>query len=98
MIKVITKEIAIHNLYALKLRTRALSDRDALDLAINALEQQPCEDAISREDAINVAIDAVDEWDGGCNTSRATIICKAIKKLPSVTPSYNSVKTELKPS
>ena len=34
-----TKEIAIHNLYALKLRSKSLSDRDALDMAIKALEQ-----------------------------------------------------------
>ena len=60
-------------------------DVEALDLAIQALESQPC-DAISREDAINTAIDAVDEWDGGCNTNRATMICKAIKKIPSVQP------------
>jgi hypothetical protein len=39
MIKVMTKEIAIHNLYALKLRSKALSDRDALEFAIKALEQ-----------------------------------------------------------
>jgi hypothetical protein len=38
MIKVMTKEIAIHNLYALKQRIRALSDNEALDLAIKALE------------------------------------------------------------
>jgi hypothetical protein len=37
MIKVMTKEIAIHNLFALKLRSRVTSDREALDLAIKAL-------------------------------------------------------------
>ena len=35
-----TEEIAIHNLYALKQRTRALSDQKALDMAIKALESQ----------------------------------------------------------
>ena len=40
MIKVMTKEMAIHNLYALKQRTRALSDHEALDMAIKALEQR----------------------------------------------------------
>ena len=39
MIKVMTKEIAIHNLFALKLRSRVTSDREALDMAIKALEQ-----------------------------------------------------------
>jgi hypothetical protein len=63
MIKVITKEIAIHNLYALKLRTRALSDRDALDLAINALEQQPCEDCKVKKEAYIQGYDyGVKDW------------------------------------
>lgn len=39
MIKVMTKEMAIHNLYALKQRTRALSNHEALDMAIKALDQ-----------------------------------------------------------
>ena len=56
-------------------------------MADNFEAQQTDEDCISREDAINTAIEAVDEWDGGCNTNRATMICKAIKNLPSVTPS-----------
>lgn len=34
-----TEEMAIHNLYALKQRTRALSDHEALDMAIQALEK-----------------------------------------------------------
>ena len=51
-----------------------------------------CEDCISREDAIDTAIEAVDEWDGGCNTNRATMIYKAIKNLPSVTPSRSRGK------
>lgn len=40
-----TKEIAIHNLFALKLRSRVTSDREALDMGIKALEQTrwiPC--------------------------------------------------------
>ena len=53
---------------------------------IDTLEQQPCEDAISREDAIKTAIEAADDWDGGYNLTRADIIEKAIKSLPSVQP------------
>lgn len=34
-----TDEEAIHNLYALKLRTKILSDKKALEMAIKALEQ-----------------------------------------------------------
>lgn len=52
-----------------------------------SLEQQPSEDVISREDAINAAIDAVDD----CNISRATMIRNAIKKLPSVTPKQSFI-------
>jgi len=35
-----TDKIAIHNLYALKIRSRAESDRDALDMAIKVLEDK----------------------------------------------------------
>lgn len=49
------------------------------------LEQQPCEDAISREKAIKQC--------GFGMTS--LLIADCLKRLPSVTPSYNSVKTEL---
>lgn len=39
-------------------------------------------DYISREDAINAAIDAADDWDGGYIRSRAEMIEKKIKALP----------------
>lgn len=79
-------------------RGLALTVKESWDLYkyIEALEQTELNpsyngvkselDYVSREDAINVAIDAVDEWDGGCNTSRATMISNAIKMLPPVTP------------
>ena len=59
---------------------------EALEMAIKALEQEPCEDAISRQAAINAAIEAADEWDGGGNRNREEIIAKALEQLPSVTP------------
>jgi len=46
------KEIAIHNLYALKQRTRALSNHEALDMAIKALEQTrwiPCKERLPED-------------------------------------------------
>ena len=43
-------------------------------------------DLISREDAINVAIDTTDDWDGGHNIERANMIVKAFKNIPSVKP------------
>lgn len=35
-----TNEVAIHNLFVLKLRSKLLSDKEAIALAIKALEQQ----------------------------------------------------------
>lgn len=84
------KEIAIHNLYALKQRTRALSNHEALDMAIKALEQQPCVDCISRKD-VNVLIDELARAisDERCFMSRGRStanIMQDILDLPSVTP------------
>lgn len=42
------------------------------------------DDLISRQAAIDAAIEAADEWDGGCNRSRAEIIAKALEQLPPV--------------
>ena len=51
-------------------------DSRAIKEAIKALEQQPCEDAISRADAVKVA-------SGYCHPSN---IAKELAKLPPVTP------------
>ena len=61
------------------------SHREAFDMAITELEQEPCTDAISRQAAINVAVDAVDDWDGGCNKTREEYIRKALETIPPVT-------------
>ena len=75
-----TKEEALKQLGELKF---ALSGTDeqfldvvALEMAIKALEQQPCTDAISRAEAIKVA-------SGFCHWSN---IPKELEKLPSVNP------------
>lgn len=87
-------------LYADKLRNKALSDYERLDHAINELERQICDtprnnleitsqDCIIREEAIRIAEQGQIqgyEWQ-----------FKELCNLPSVTPSYNSIKTELKP-
>lgn len=72
---------------------------DALKMAIKALEQQPSEDTVSRTEAIdkltkfyNMVLD-----DNGTKLNIRDIV-GTLERLPSVTPSYNSVKTELKPS
>ena len=43
------------------------------------------DDCVSRQAAINVAVDAVDDWDGGCNKTREEYIRKALETLPPVT-------------
>ena len=43
-------------------------------------------DLISRQQAIDAAIEAADDWDGGCNIGRQKRIEKYIKQLPSVEP------------
>ena len=42
------------------------------------------DDLISRAAAIECAIDAVDDWDGGWNPNRETVIRKYFEKLPAV--------------
>lgn len=43
-------------------------------------------DAISRQAAIDAAIEAVDSWDGGCNIGRQKRIENYINSLPSAQP------------
>ena len=43
-------------------------------------------DLISRQAAIDAAIDAADDWDGGYSLSRADMIERAINNLPSAQP------------
>jgi hypothetical protein len=95
MIKVMTKEIAIHNLFVLKLRTRVLSDRDALGMAIKALEQQPREDCISRQAVLDI-INFEDKWlyDAKSHNADTKIAFSGlesrVKALPSVTPTSDA--------
>jgi hypothetical protein len=74
-----------------------VSDKDKLLLEVNkaicnnlkALEQQSCEDCISREGTIK-SIENMERFQQDTDD-----ICEMIQNLPSVTPSYNSIKTEL---
>ena len=59
---------------------------EAIDLAIKALKAQERTDLISRQDAINTAIEAADEWDGGFSRSRDEIITMKLQTLPSAQP------------
>jgi hypothetical protein len=72
-------------------------DVEALDLAIKALEQEPCEDVISRDELLK----AIDTWDKfGCDADTKLVpyqdhyisyihyddVIKCIKGMPSITP------------
>jgi hypothetical protein len=98
MIKVMTKEIAIHNLYALKQRIRALSDNEALDMAIKALEQELSEDCISRQAVLDI-INFENEWlfDAKSHNADTKIAFSGlesrVKALPSVTPIISQKET-----
>ena len=43
-------------------------------------------DLIEKQDAIDAAIEAADEWDGGYSLTRAKMIENKLKDLPSVQP------------
>ena len=45
-------------------------------------------DCISRQEAIDAALSAADDWDGGCNKSRDKYITNALLDLPSVHPKF----------
>lgn len=60
------------------------------DYIINYIKQlpssqpEPCKDVISRQAAIDTAIEAADKWDGGFSVDRSRIITEALNELPSV--------------
>lgn len=59
---------------------------EAIKVIIEALEQEPCEDCVSRQAVIDAAIDGADKWDGGFNREREKCIREEIDKLPPVSP------------
>ena len=60
---------------------RAIHISEALDMAIKALEQEPCEDCISRQ----AAVDCFKKWQPYMAT-RLLDFEKELSELPSVTP------------
>lgn len=64
-----------------------------LDMAIKALEQQLCEDCISREEAVEV-IAGTDETNGNEPVFSGKQIIKMLKDLPSVTPKTKTGRWE----
>lgn len=85
-----TREEAINMLTLFKENPTLVNDIDtveeatwleeALDMAIKTIEQQPCEDCISREEALEEACEFVEIGYNGKG------IFRRLKELPSVTP------------
>lgn len=72
---------------------------EALDMAIQTLDQKPCEDAISRQAAIDAMIkieqDDIDQY--GCKIPEGfdcSPAIKALEKLPSVKPQYTDAEIQ----
>ena len=61
----------------------------ALDVTVEALEQEPCEDCVSRK-AVLEYIEGSDAELG--HSSENEIVCQDIKELPSVTPARKKGK------
>lgn len=97
-IDLINRQAAIDTAEAMHDRCDTLSVDDYRDMMVEALTVLPsadlqptCKiasnDCISREAAIDAAIEAVDEWDDGCNLTRADMIADAINNtVPSAQP------------
>lgn len=80
-----TREEAVEELYRIveNQYRSAEKDKEALDMAIQALEKEPCEDCISRQDVLAIAGDSCLDLDSYDDTRE---FCDEIKELPSVTP------------
>ena len=79
----LSNEEAIKAIYEIKRKTDMFDDLYlALDMAIKALEQQPCEDCISREALIEKAT----SWDKHFADSERCVSLTEIQNAPSVTP------------
>lgn len=57
---------------------------EALDMAMQVLEQQPCDDAVSRQ----ALIDKATSWDTHFTDSEKAVSLTDIMSLPSVTPKH----------
>lgn len=81
-----TREEAIDRLKEAKVGHKEFLSVETLNMAIQALEQEPCGDAISRQATLEMAYD-MSEIDGEHFTERCMVVdIKDIQKLPPVTP------------
>ena len=86
-----TTEKAINILYGMKAANLNLDDAytkdkyEALEMAIKALEQEPCEDTINKQAAIDALSHMCSEDENGITVSRANVN-SMLKAMPPVTP------------
>jgi hypothetical protein len=59
-----------------------LKEKEFYDMAIKALEQEPCEDCVSRQ----AVLARINDWWGIASTSGEPTLCDCIRELPPVTP------------
>ena len=76
----------IHKLY----ESRAVKISEALDMAIKALEQEPCEDAVSRAFMYELGATCIAKPDGNGNL----IALGRIDMLPPAQPQYEELTPE----
>lgn len=76
-----------------KLNPCVTEDREACDMAIKALEQESCKDAVSRQAVLNT-LDFTDKFLDETRTveSYKTLLEECYKNLPSVTPTRKKGK------
>lgn len=86
-----TREEAIERIKGIKSLVEKYDDVVALRMAVEALEQEPCEDAISRKAALDMATTIqTDDYSG--NEIMEVVDIDEIKALPSVTPTRKKGK------
>jgi hypothetical protein len=79
-----TRDEAIHKLKYLFFNAKALPNTDeALSMAIEALEKEPCDDAISRQAVLEITAET-----GALETQAR------VKALPPVTPQQKETKND----
>lgn len=79
-------------------QTTQAQHEEAKQMAIKALEQEPCEDAISRQAVLDLGYD-MSEIDGEHFTEPCMVVdVEDIQKLPSVNPHRKQKKQQIKPA
>ena len=82
-----TREEAIEILYQYSVRdtTYPKEDIEAFELAIKLLDQEPCEDVVSRQEVLNTLDKRFDSIPVG-QTTEILLLRKDLRELPPVTP------------